>query len=182
MTYTQFWALVRERRIDKVCGAVGGGGWGGWGWSRRWGGGAVWRGCGYGWPRRPFPLHFLTSCLSPPPLLLQARYSADRRSLYVTTTPGAPGGVRTEKVGLPFDPDLFDHMVEHGVYVEPPALNPIMPLLHALARLVFPIYFSFLLIKFAFRSVHACGRRRPAAGGVCLVWCGLGRRGLQFHL
>ena len=73
--------------------------------------------------------------------------------------------MRTEKVGLPFDPDLFDHMVEHGVYVEPPALNPIMPLLHALARLIFPIYFSFLLIKFAFRCARY-RRRLLAWGGV----------------
>ena len=30
----------------------------------------------------------------------------------------APGGERWEKVGLPFDPDLFDHMVEHGVAIK----------------------------------------------------------------
>lgn len=44
----------------------------------------------------------------------KASYSLDRRSIYVTTKASAPGGARTEKVGLPFDPDLFDHMVEHG--------------------------------------------------------------------
>jgi hypothetical protein len=60
MTYTQFWALVKERQVDTV------------------------------------------------------RYSDDRRSVFVTTKASAPGGARTEKVGLPFDPDLFDHMVEHG--------------------------------------------------------------------
>ena len=43
-----------------------------------------------------------------------ARYTLDRRSILVTTKATAPGGARTEKVGLPFDPDLFDHMVEHG--------------------------------------------------------------------
>lgn len=36
----------------------------------------------------------------------------------VTTEATAPGGARTEKVGLPFDPDLFDHMVQHGVVIE----------------------------------------------------------------
>ena len=49
-----------------------------------------------------------------------------------------------------------------------------MPLLHAVARLVFPIYFSFLLIKFAFRCG---GRGGPArllgAGG---AGTGLARR------
>ena len=81
----------------------------------------------------------------------KALYSGDRRSLYVTTKATAPGGVRTEKVGLPFDPDLFDHMVEHSVYIETPTPNPALPLVHAVLRLVFPVWFSFLLVKFAFR-------------------------------
>lgn len=81
----------------------------------------------------------------------KASYSLDRRSIYVTTKASAPGGSRTEKVGLPFDPDLFDHMVEHGVYIETPSPNPALPLVHAVLRLVFPVWFSFLLVKFAFR-------------------------------
>jgi cell division protease FtsH len=81
----------------------------------------------------------------------KARYTADRRSIYVTTKATAPGGARTEKVGLPFDPDLFDHMVEHSVYIETPTPNPALPLVHAVLRLVFPVWFSFLLVKFAFR-------------------------------
>lgn len=53
--------------------------------------------------------------LSPTTLCsLQATYSDDRRSLYVTLNEHAPGGARTEKVVLPFDPDLFEHMLEHG--------------------------------------------------------------------
>lgn len=44
----------------------------------------------------------------------KVRYTNDRRSVFVTTKATAPGGARVEKVGLPFDPDLFDHMVEHG--------------------------------------------------------------------
>lgn len=51
-------------------------------------------------------------------LVLQVKYAADKRSVMVTTKATAPGGARTEKVGLPFDPDLFDHMVQHGVVVE----------------------------------------------------------------
>ena len=60
MTYTQFWNLIGERKVEK------------------------------------------------------AKYSGDRLSISVTTKATAPGGARTEKVGLPFDPDLFDHMIEHG--------------------------------------------------------------------
>ena len=42
------------------------------------------------------------------------RYTADRRSVLVKTKAGAPGGVRVEKVGLPYDPELFDHLAQHG--------------------------------------------------------------------
>lgn len=52
---------------------------------------------------------------------LQVKYTSDKRSVMVTTNEKAPGGVRTEKVGLPYDPDLFDHMVEHGVHIEVPS-------------------------------------------------------------
>ena len=60
LTYTQFWALVRERQVARVA------------------------------------------------------FTDDRRSVRVTTRASAPGGARTETVGLPYDPDLFDHLVEHG--------------------------------------------------------------------
>ncbi|GAB4815168.1 hypothetical protein N2152v2_002214 [Parachlorella kessleri] len=81
----------------------------------------------------------------------KVKYTDDRRSVVVTTKASAPGGVRTAKVGLAFDPDLFDLMVEHGVYIQAPDTNAVLPMLHSLARLVFPIAFSFMLIKFAFR-------------------------------
>lgn len=79
------------------------------------------------------------------------RYTPDRRSVVVKTKASAPGGARTEKVGLPYDPELFDHLINHGTYIEPTDLNPALPIVHALVRLIFPVWFSFLLIKFAFR-------------------------------
>lgn len=97
MTYTQFWNLVEEGRVESV------------------------------------------------------RYTPDRRSVVVRTKATAPGGARTEKVGLPYDPELFDHLIKHGTYIEPSEHNPALSIVHALARLVFPVWFSFLLIKFAFR-------------------------------
>ena len=48
---------------------------------------------------------------------IQAQYTADKRSVLVTTKETAPGGRRTEKVGLPYDPELYDHMMEHGVHI-----------------------------------------------------------------
>ena len=49
---------------------------------------------------------------------MQVEFTHDKRAVKVTTKDTAPGGRRTEKVGLPYDPDLFDHMVSHGVVVE----------------------------------------------------------------
>jgi cell division protease FtsH len=79
------------------------------------------------------------------------QYTADRRSVFVKTKSTAPGGARTEKVGLPYDPELFDHLIRHGTYIQPSDVNPALPVVHALVRLIFPVWFSFLLIKFAFR-------------------------------
>ena len=49
---------------------------------------------------------------------MQVEFTHDKRAVTVTTKDTAPGGRRTEKVGLPYDPDLFDHMTSHGVVVE----------------------------------------------------------------
>ena len=46
------------------------------------------------------------------------KYSDNHNVVWVTTKDNAPGGRRTEKVVLPYDPDLFDHLIEHGVHVE----------------------------------------------------------------
>ena len=51
------------------------------------------------------------------------KYTWDARSVWVTTKASAPGGARTEKVGLPFSPDLYDHMLEHGVYIDDDAVS-----------------------------------------------------------
>ncbi len=53
----------------------------------------------------------------------QVKYTTNKQSLWVTTKDSAPGGRRTEKVGLPYDPELFDHMVLHGVVVEVSVLS-----------------------------------------------------------
>ena len=44
----------------------------------------------------------------------QAIYTNDRRSLKIKLNERAEGGVRWDKVSLPFDPDLYEHMLEHG--------------------------------------------------------------------
>lgn len=64
-----------------------------------------------------------TSALAP----LQVKFTGDKRCVWVTTKANAPGGVRTEKVGLPYDPELFDHMVEHGVVIEVRSLPGELP-------------------------------------------------------
>ncbi|KAL3153794.1 hypothetical protein ABBQ32_013378 [Trebouxia sp. C0010 RCD-2024] len=80
----------------------------------------------------------------------RVKYAADKRSIMVTTKATAPGGARTEKVGLPFDPDLFDHMVEHGVVIEANTISPIFGVIQSLLRLAFPITLAFYLVKISF--------------------------------
>lgn len=93
MTYSEFWILVREHRIDK------------------------------------------------------AKYTSDRRSLIVTTKPSAPGGERTCKVGIPFDPELFDHLTLNGVSVEIPDFNPVEDMLLSVFQFIFPIAAGMFLIQ-----------------------------------
>ena len=57
-------------------------------------------------------------CLVEENQIQKARFSYDRRNLFVTTKPTAPGGQRTEMVGLPADPELMDHLTTHGVFVQ----------------------------------------------------------------
>ncbi|DBA75980.1 TPA: hypothetical protein ACH3X2_008914 [Trebouxia sp. C0005] len=83
--------------------------------------------------------------------IARVRYTDDKRAVMVTTEATAPGGARTEKVGLPFDPDLFDHMVQHGVVIEATSSTPVMGVIAGFIRLFFPITAAVYLIKFAFR-------------------------------
>mmetsp|Transcript_12892 Transcript_12892/g.38943 ORF Transcript_12892/g.38943 Transcript_12892/m.38943 type:complete len:1018 (-) Transcript_12892:2774-5827(-) len=69
----------------------------------------------------------------------KVRYTFDSRSVIVTTKETAPGGARTEKVGLPFDPDLYNHLVTHGVYIiDPPFMN-FEYILPGLIKLIIPL-------------------------------------------
>ena len=126
MTYTQFWQLISERQIERVrCSVLS-------------------ANCQPArlvvWPCTSSTQHlvdnltihvrssessFQQECRSLHWLglhsfcgALQVEFTHDKRSVEVTTKDTAPGGRRTEKVGLPYDPDLFDHMVSHGVVVE----------------------------------------------------------------
>lgn len=48
---------------------------------------------------------------------LQVKFSNDYKTVEVQTLETAPGGARTERVALPYDPDLYHHMVQHGVNI-----------------------------------------------------------------
>lgn len=47
----------------------------------------------------------------------QVKFSNDYKTVEVQTLDTAPGGARTEKVALPYDPDLYHHMVQHGTKI-----------------------------------------------------------------
>jgi len=80
-----------------------------------------------------------------------AQPSGDHRSLTVRTKESAPGGARTQSVGIPYDEELFDHLLSHGVDVRLDDGNPWTPVVNAVARLLLPIAFSIWLVQIAFR-------------------------------
>ncbi|CAG9461153.1 unnamed protein product [Pedinophyceae sp. YPF-701] len=83
-------------------------------------------------------------------------YTPDRRSMLVHLKDDTPGGARTERVGLPYDPELFEHLMVNGVEIRDHELNVWDTALFSIVRLMFPIVFSMWLIKFSFRL----GRKR----------------------
>lgn len=97
LTYTQFWKLIRERKIERVV------------------------------------------------------YTADRRAVNVTTKNTAPMGKRTDTIVLPYDPDLFNHMVTHGVIIEEQPTTILTPILVSLLRMLMPILISVWCIQLVFR-------------------------------
>eukprot|EP00803_Ostreobium_quekettii_P010009 evm.model.scf_768.7 EVM.evm.TU.scf_768.7 scf_768:46516-52162(+) len=103
ISYTQFWALVREGRVDKV------------------------------------------------------QYTRDYRSLWVDLKDSAPGGAQRIKIGIPFDPDLMNHLVSHGVYISEEMPSPLSSVLFSLFRLTVPITVAFFLVQASFRL----GERKP---------------------
>ncbi|MEW5306932.1 MAG: hypothetical protein WDW36_009362 [Sanguina aurantia] len=81
-------------------------------------------------------------------------YGPETRNVMVTLRASAPGGVRTEKVVVAPDPDLFDHLVTHGVTVEGHAVQESDRLLHSLMIQVMRYTFPFLFISGVFWLLH----------------------------
>jgi cell division protease FtsH len=78
-------------------------------------------------------------CLVEESQIQKARFNYDKRSMYVTTKTTAPGGQRTELLGIPPDPQLMDHLTTHGVFVqEPRDLSILEDLLLGVARIGIP--------------------------------------------
>ncbi|KAG2495020.1 hypothetical protein HYH03_006952 [Edaphochlamys debaryana] len=48
-------------------------------------------------------------------------YGPERNKLLLVTRPAAPGGERVCKVVIPPDPQLLDHLVDHGVVIDAPS-------------------------------------------------------------
>jgi len=79
--------------------------------------------------------------------------------------PGAPGGPRTERVGLPFDPAFLDHLTAHGVAVE--ALPPPSWAMQAAAfgtQSLFPMAFSIGLAWAVLQTLKLGGGGDSPAG------------------
>jgi len=98
----------------------------------------------------------------------------DQRSLVVRTRDSAPGGARTERVGMPYDEELFDHLLSNGVEVRSPHNNPWLPVMNALARLLLPFLFSVWLVQIAFRLGRKKKRDKLFGGARMEMVKGLG--------
>lgn len=81
----------------------------------------------------------------------QVEFTGDRRAMVVTTKDTAPGGRRKHRLGVPFDPNLYDHLVVHGVYVKAPEPSVLQDAFQAIFRTVFPIWLAWMLIRLSFR-------------------------------
>ena len=72
----------------------------------------------------------------------------DQRAVWVQTNESCPGGARREKVNVPYDPDLVQHLRDHGVEVLP-AREPTVAedAIVGCVRLFVPLLAAGLLIK-----------------------------------
>ena len=102
------------------------------------------------------------------------RPTMDERSVVVRTRPTAPGGSRTETVGVPYDEDLLEHLLHHGVEIKSVDDNPWSPVGNALARLLLPVVFSVYLVQIAFRIGRKQKRDKLFGGARMEMVQGLG--------
>ena len=83
---------------------------------------------------------------------------ADGGGCTATLGPGAPGGPRTERVGLPFDPALVDHLASHGVAVETAPPPPwLLQAAGFATQALFPMAFSVGLAWTVLQSLKVGG-------------------------
>jgi len=81
----------------------------------------------------------------------RARYGKDERTLMVTLKETAPGGAREVKIGLPYDPELYNHMLMHDVFIEAEKEHLLQTVLFMMIRLAFPVIVCYCLVQFSFR-------------------------------
>lgn len=95
--------------------------------------------------------------------------SADRRSMRVVTKDTAPGGRRTQRIGLPYDPHLYDHLMIHGVSITMPEPSVLQDALQAVFRITFPIWVAWFLIKVSYRCGIVFVVAHSGAFGRCFL-------------
>jgi hypothetical protein len=90
---------------------------------------------------------------------------ADGGGCTATLAASAPGGSRTERVGLPYDPALLDHLAAHGVVVETAPPPPwLLQALGFATQALFPMAFSVGLAWLVLQSLKI-GGAGAAVGG-----------------
>lgn len=84
------------------------------------------------------------------------RFTGNMKNVDVTTKASAPLGRRTERVGLIYDPHLYDYLCSHGVTVLTPTPDKLVGVQMGIVRAFAPFVFALFIIKASF----SLGRKR----------------------
>ncbi|XRA99689.1 ATP-dependent zinc [Pycnococcus provasolii] len=79
----------------------------------------------------------------------KAKFTHDQRHIIVTTKDDAPGGKAVHKIRLPYDPELYDHLVGNGVDVEFRTHSLFADYLTTFIGFFTPVFAFFVLFKVA---------------------------------
>jgi cell division protease FtsH len=96
----------------------------------------------------------------------RVRYNDGMKSLTVTTKPSCPGrGAVTEKVGLIYDPQLYEALCAHGVAIECGAQDKMAGVQAGLLRLFAPVLVAILAIGWSLTLGRSPDADDPLFGG-----------------
>ena len=77
----------------------------------------------------------------------KVKYTADRNHLWVWTKPDSPRGVSLHKIGLPYDPQLYDELIRNDVHVDAVVRSPAVAAIFSLCVLGYPAFALYAIYR-----------------------------------